>query len=121
MTPVEISLWEWLVKYHSGPMRASSRHMILEVWGGRTAHRMNDREFRSTIADLVTIHKKPICTSAANGYFAATNRTQLDAGIADLKARAGAILERARALEATIPLEEEQTELFDEGRLKNEI
>jgi len=57
---------------------------------------------------LVTDFHKAICTTPAHGYYAARTGRELDAAVNHLKAIGTTIFERARALEATEPLEKQE-------------
>jgi hypothetical protein len=48
---------------------------------------------------------RKVCTTPEVGYYVARTGRELDAAVNDLKSKGAAIFERARALEATEPLE----------------
>lgn len=122
MTAMEEAVWEWLRLNCAGPEKALPRATIIgrfnlmrgarrEAGGARGRGPMPeiyDRLFRQIASDLVVVYKKPICTSAAGGYYVARTMRELEAGVNDLKAKGSAIFARARALEETVPLERQE-------------
>ena len=109
MTLLQAAVWQFLVAHFAGPEKATPRSTIIarnNIWhDGR--FQITDRNFRQVVADLVTCFKKPICTSAASGYYVARTARELDAAVRDLRSRIGATAERLRALEVAVPLQQQ--------------
>lgn len=104
----EQAVYDMLLAHNIGHERAEPRAIILQRW--QTYHaikhgKLDDRGLRQVVADLVTHFSKPICTSSVGGYFIGRTPDELDDAVRDLESKATTILERARVLRKTLPLE----------------
>ena len=72
---------------------------------------LSDRDFRQSVANLIRQDRKPICTTSSGGYYVARTQEELSTGIAALRKQARSLIERANALDKTLPVKE-QGELF---------
>lgn len=112
MSIAQQAVWDFLLDNYAGPGRATPRRSIIARFNNFAPIvmrkpcfiRLDDRSFREIVSDLVTFFAKPICTTSAGGYFVAETPDDLDHAVAELESRAVAILERAKALKATVPL-----------------
>lgn len=109
MSPLQADVWNFLLERHSGAENAAPRSAILARFNLIHKKELTDRVFRKVVADLVTDFKKAICTTPEAGYFVARTGRELDAAVNNLKAKGAAIFERARVLEATEPLEKQES------------
>lgn len=108
MTEEHRQIWDWMISHHAGEIHAAPRAAILAAYNQFHVLKLTDRKFRQLISDLVLECHLPICPTSANGYFVSRYQSELEHGIAELKARALAILERQRALEQARPLEAQE-------------
>ena len=114
MTNQERAVYDLLLAHNIGAERAQPREAILARWN--TYHalkhgKLSDRTFRQIVSDLVVHFGRPICTTSAGGYYIARTAGELDDAIRDLESKATTILDRARVLRRTLPLEP-QASLF---------
>ena len=80
---------------------------------------LSDREFRDTVAQLVTVYKKPICTTPAAGYFVAETEAEKKEALNYLDSMLTEIGDR-RALAETDPLER-QDGCFRDGKVDDNL
>ena len=67
-------IWPFLKERFAGKENAAPRAVVVTRFNMVRAAPISDRDFRDTVAHLVTIDKKPICTTLAAGYFVAKDR-----------------------------------------------
>lgn len=108
MTPLQAAIWNFLREEYVGPEAMTPRAAILARFNLMTGRDLDDRKFREAVSELVTIYKKPICTTSAGGFYVARTMKDLDLAVRDLEAKGAACFERARALQETIPLERQE-------------
>jgi hypothetical protein len=108
MSDLQSEVWRFLLERFAGVENAAPRSAILSRYNLVNKKELSDRVFRQVVSDLVTDFKKAICTTPEVGYYVARTGRELDAAVNDLKAKGAAIFERARALEATEPLEKQE-------------
>jgi hypothetical protein len=108
MSDLHAAVWQFLLDRFVGVENALPRAAIVVRYNLVNKKELSDRVFRQVVSDLVTDFKKAICTTPAAGYYVARTGRELDAAVNDLKAKGSAIFERARALEATEPLEKQE-------------
>ncbi len=109
MTGLHLEIYQFLLDHFTGVENAAPRSAIrmrLKILKNRD---INDRAFRQVVSELVTDHKKAICTTPDHGYYVARTGKELDAAVNHLKAIGSTIFERARALEATDPLDKQES------------
>ena len=108
MTPLQRAVWDFISRDYVGFSQAAPRREIIYRFNflrQPPAPEINDREFRSVVAELVVLFAKPICSTSAGGYFVAQHPEELDHAVAELESRGIANMERARALKKTLPLD----------------
>lgn len=66
---------------------------------------ISDRDFREIVSELVTVYKKPICTTPAVGYFVAKTEAETKEALSYLDSVLTEVGDRRRALAETDPLE----------------
>ena len=98
------AVWQFLHEHYFGHDAASPRTRILEHFHRVSRFRLDDREFRNIVADLVTTWRKPICSTATTGYYVALDRWEIDAAVADLRKKARSLQDCATALDRAIPV-----------------
>jgi hypothetical protein len=108
MTEEHRQVWDWLVSHCAGRDNAKPRVEILMSYNTFHVCKLTDRKFRQLVSDLVLHFHLPVCPTSADGYYVARYQSELNHGIAELKARALAILERQHALEQAWPLEPQE-------------
>lgn len=108
LTEEHRKVWDWLVAKCAGRTNAQPRTVLLESYNHYHIPKLSDRKFRQLVSDLVLQFHLPVCPTSADGYFVARYPSELAHGIAELKARAVALLERQRALEQAMPLEPQE-------------
>lgn len=105
LTEEHRQVWDWLVAKCAGKANAQPRATLLESYNTFHVVKLSDRHFRQLVSDLVLKFHLPVCPTSADGYYVARYQSELEHGIAELKARGLAILERQHALEQAMPLE----------------
>lgn len=108
MSALQAAVWSFLRESYVGPEAMTPRAAILVRFNLMTGKDLDDRTFRQVVSELVTLYKKPICTTSAGGFYVARTTKDLDLAIRDLEAKGATIFERARALKETIPLEQQE-------------
>lgn len=108
LTEEHRQVWDWLVSHCGGKTNAQPRATLIESYNHFHIPKLSDRKFRQIVSDLVLQFHLPICPTSADGYYVARYPSELAHGIAELKARGVAILERQRALEQALPLEPQE-------------
>ena len=92
MTETEIIILE-IIEKRVGKRNAISRKKL------RSKSRISDRKIRQAIHDLVTAHKKMICSDyITGGYYIPANQAELDEAYNRVRSHALHILERASVI-----------------------
>ena len=108
------AVWQFLHAHYFGRDAASPRARVLDHFHRVSRFRLEDREFRTIVADLVNTWRKPICSTPRDGYYVALDRWEVDAAVADLRKKARSLQTRATALDRTrtVAPPEGQQEMF---------
>jgi hypothetical protein len=105
LTEEHRQVWDWLVAKCAGKTNAQPRATLIASYNHFHIPKLSDRKFRQLVSDLVLQFHLPVCPTSADGYYVARYQPELEHGIAELKARAIALLDRQHALEQARPLE----------------
>ena len=109
MTPFQKALWSFLRERFAGVENASPRATIeSRFFLLHESMRTDDRTFREAISELVTVYRKPICTSPAKGYFVAKTEREKQEALNYLDSVISEVAGRRRALAETDPLERQE-------------
>lgn len=108
MSPLQAAVWQFLLAHFSGAEGTTPRAVIISRYNLLRGTELDDRTFRQVVSELVTVFKKPICTSPGGGYFVANTARELNAAINYLKSAGSAFFERAKSLEEADPLERQE-------------
>lgn len=110
MTPLQVALWHLLRERYYGVARAAPRAAVLAWFNMSHNPPIDDRDFRELKSVLVSVFKKPICSSPGKGYYVARNRGEKQEAINYLES----VLREVGELRAG--LVESKTEEEDPGR-----
>jgi hypothetical protein len=108
MTPLEAAVWAFLKERFAGMENAQPRTTVLTRFNILRVSPVSDRDFRETVAQLVTVYKKPICTTPARGYFVAKTEGEKKEALNYLDSILTEVGDRRRALAETDPLERQE-------------
>ncbi|HWP58979.1 MAG TPA: hypothetical protein VNL14_13890 [Candidatus Acidoferrales bacterium] len=108
MSPLQAAIWAFLKDHYAGLEKAAPRAVILTRFNLLRNQFLSDRDFRETVSQLVTIYKKPICTSPAKGYFVALTEREKQEALNYLDSVLTEVGDRRRALAETDPLERQE-------------
>ncbi|HWO42639.1 MAG TPA: hypothetical protein VNO43_12635 [Candidatus Eisenbacteria bacterium] len=109
MSPTQASIWSFLKEHYAGLENAAPRAAILTRYNLIHRSDISDRDFREAVSQLVTIFKKPICTSPAKGYFVARTEREKQEALNYLDSVLTEVSDRRRALAETDPLERQES------------
>ncbi len=101
------ALYNFLSLYARGSHNAKSQKQIAEHF------KTYPRAIRAMISTLVSDYRKPVCTTAGDGCYIPTSRSDAEKGIASLKSRENEIRQRRLALEEAIDNAFGRPSLFD--------
>ena len=110
MTNLEIIVWRFMSRNCLGPEMAHKRELILAHF---SFSGVSDRVFRQAVENLVTEHRKPICTDHKRGYYVARTAEELQDGVRDLTKKALSLLKRRSRLKRAIPWEKQEEFQFE--------
>jgi hypothetical protein len=108
MTPIQAAVWSFLKERFAGRQNATPRATILTRFNLLRLSELSDRDFRDTVPQLVTVFKKPICTTPTAGYFGANTEAEKREALNYLDSTLTEIGDRRRALAETDPLERQE-------------
>lgn len=94
----------WMVLNH--PVEI---HDIIQRFNLIRKKELSDRFFRKVVSDLVTEHKKAICTMSDGGYYVARTGSGLDAAAIELESKGAACFDRARQLRQCDPIKRQES------------
>ena len=63
MSQIQSEVWHFLLERFADVENAIRRETIMSRFNLTRHSRLSDRDFRDIVAQLVTVFKKPICTS----------------------------------------------------------
>jgi hypothetical protein len=109
MSALEKSIWEFLRQHFAGIERATPRVTILARYNLIAHSQIGDRDFRDIVSRLVTVYKKPICTTPHRGYYVARTEREKTEALNYLDSILSEIADRRRALADTDPLERQES------------
>lgn len=107
MSDVQRSVWDFMRRRFAGSDNAAPRATILARYNLFYPN-LGDREFRDIVSQLVTVFKKPICTTPHRGYFVARTEREKQEALNYLDSVLTEIGDRRRALAETDPLERQE-------------
>lgn len=99
MSPLQAALWKILRERFYGVENASPRAAVLARYNLLHKAELRDRVFRDTVGVLVSVFKKPICTSAAKSYYVARTRSEKQQALNYLDSVLREVGERRRGLD----------------------
>lgn len=108
MNPLQAAVWGFLKDRYAGLDNAATRAGILCRFNLVRSDVVSDRDFREAVSQLVTIFKKPICTSPSKGYFVARTEREKQEALNYLDSVLTEVGDRRRALAETDPLERQE-------------
>lgn len=108
MSPLQSSIWRFLLERHVGPENAAPRAAILARYNLLRNSNLDDRDFRHVVSELVTVFKKAICTSPARGYFVARTIREKEEALHYLDSVLTEVGDRRRALAEADPLDRQE-------------
>jgi hypothetical protein len=108
MPPLEASIWNFIRTHFLGVENAAPRGTVRVRYNLSHRADVGDREFRDVIAQLVTVYKKPICTTPHRGYYVARTEAEKQEALHYLDSVLSEIADRRRALADTDPLERQE-------------
>ena len=108
MSPLQTSIWNFLLERHVGPENAQPRAAILSRYNLMHDSRLDDRHFREVVSELVKFFKKAICTSPSGGYFVARAIAEKKIALNYLDSVLTEVGDRRRALDEADPLERQE-------------
>ena len=107
MTSTEKRLWAFLRDRYAGAEKAAPRANILLWFKTMTSIELEDRKFRDIVSTLVTVYKKPICTTAGDGYFVARTWKEKTPAERNILSVIGNLYRRYKGLHEAKPLDED--------------
>jgi len=107
MSPIQASIWKFLLKGYSGKENVTRRTIILARYNLMHNVELNDRIFRDEIVALVRIFKKAIC-STPSGYFVARTVGEKQHSLNYLDSFIGELVQHRNALAEAEPLERQE-------------
>jgi hypothetical protein len=108
ITPTEKRLWAFLRGRYTGAEKAAPHATNIVWFNTLTGIELEDRKFRDLVASLVTVHKKPICTSASDGYFVARTWDEKAPAERTILSVIGNLYRRYKGRHEAKPLEEDE-------------
>lgn len=111
MTPLQAAIWAFMRERFAGGENATPRATIIARYNLLRHADLDDRTFRDAVSDLVSTFKKPICTTAADGYYVARTEREKMPALNYLDALIQKAVKRRRGLAEAIT-EERQERLF---------
>ena len=101
-------MWGFLKERFAGKDNAAPQATVLTRFNMLRAAPVSDRNFRDTVARLVMVYKKPVCTTPAVGYFVAKTEAKKREALNYLDSVLTEVGDRRRALAETDPLERQE-------------